>query len=40
MADNKKSFIAYSDWYGMFNALPNEVAGEFKQYANILYDSI
>jgi hypothetical protein len=28
MADNKKSFIAYSDWYGMFNALPNEVAGE------------
>jgi hypothetical protein len=28
MAINKKSFIAYSDWYGMFNALPNEVAGE------------
>lgn len=28
MADNKKSFIAYSDWYGMFKALPNDVAGE------------
>jgi uncharacterized phage protein (TIGR02220 family) len=28
MADNKKSFIAYSDWQGMFNALPDEVAGK------------
>ena len=28
MAENKKSFIAYSDWYGMFKALPNDVAGE------------
>lgn len=28
MAENKKSFIAYSDWYGMFNALPDEIAGK------------
>ena len=28
MAENKKSFIAYSDWNGMFKALPNDVAGE------------
>lgn len=28
MASGKKSFIAYSDWYGMFNALPDEVAGK------------
>jgi len=28
MAENKKSFIAYSDWHGMFNALPDEVAGK------------
>ena len=27
MAENKKSFIAYSDWHGMFNALPDDVAG-------------
>lgn len=28
MAQDKKSFIAYSDWDGMFQALPNEVAGK------------
>lgn len=28
MAQNKKSFIAYSDWYGMFKALPDDVAGK------------
>ena len=28
MADNKKSFIAYSDWKDTFDALPNEKAGE------------
>jgi len=28
MADGKKSFVAYSDWYGMFKALPDEVAGK------------
>lgn len=28
MAENKKSFIAYSDWDGMFQALPDEVAGK------------
>jgi DNA mismatch repair ATPase MutL len=28
MAENKKSFIAYSDWHGMFNALPDEIAGK------------
>ncbi len=28
MAECKKSFIAYSDWYGMFKALPDEVAGK------------
>jgi hypothetical protein len=28
MAENKKSFIAYSDWNGMFKALPDEVAGK------------
>lgn len=28
MAEGKKSFIAYSDWYGMFKALPDEVAGK------------
>lgn len=28
MAENKKSFIAYSDWHGMFNALPDDVAGK------------
>ena len=27
MAENKKSFIAYSDWNGMFKALPDDVAG-------------
>jgi hypothetical protein len=27
MAEHKKSFIAYSDWNGMFKALPDEVAG-------------
>jgi len=28
MADNKKSFIAYSDWKDTFDALPNDKAGE------------
>lgn len=28
MAQNKKSFIAYSDWYGMFKALPDDIAGK------------
>jgi hypothetical protein len=28
MAEGKKSFIAYSDWEGMFKALPDEVAGK------------
>jgi len=27
MAENKKSFIAYSDWKDMFDELPNEDAG-------------
>lgn len=28
MAQGKKSFIAYSDWDGMFQALPDEIAGK------------
>lgn len=28
MADGKKSFVAYSDWDGMFQALPDEIAGK------------
>lgn len=28
MAQGKKSFIAYSDWHGMFNALPDDIAGK------------
>jgi len=28
MAEGKKSFIAYSDWDGMFQVLPDEVAGK------------
>lgn len=28
MAENKKSFIAYSDWNGMFKMLPDDVAGK------------
>ena len=28
MAENKKSFIAYADWYGTFKSLPDEVAGK------------
>lgn len=28
MAEGKKSFIVYSDWYGMFKALPDDVAGK------------
>ena len=28
MAENKKSFIAYSDWNGMFQKLPDEIAGK------------
>ena len=27
MADNKKSFLAYADWYAQFNLLSNEEAG-------------
>jgi len=27
MAENKKSFIAYSDWYGTFSSLPDDIAG-------------
>lgn len=29
MAENKKSFVVYSDWYGTFKSLPDEVAGKF-----------
>lgn len=32
MAEGKKSFIAYSDWYGTFKALPDEVAGQLIKY--------
>ena len=28
MAQGKKSFIAYSDWYGTFKSLPDDVAGK------------
>ena len=28
MAENKKSFIAYSDWHEMFKQLPDDVAGK------------
>lgn len=28
MAEGKKSFIAYSDWDGMFQVLPDEIAGK------------
>jgi hypothetical protein len=28
MAENKKSFVVYSDWNGTFKALPDEVAGK------------
>jgi hypothetical protein len=28
MAENKKSFIAYSDWYGMLKVCPDDVAGK------------
>lgn len=28
MAENKKSFVAYSDWHGMFKQLPDDVAGK------------
>jgi len=28
MAQDKKSFVAYSDWDGMFQALPDEIAGK------------
>lgn len=27
MSDKKKSFVAYSDWYGTFKALPDDIAG-------------
>lgn len=32
MAQGKKSFIAYSDWYGTFKALPDEIAGQLIKY--------
>jgi hypothetical protein len=32
MAEGKKSFIAYSDWNGMFQALPDDVAGKLIKY--------
>lgn len=32
MAEGKKSFIAYSDWYGTFKALPDDVAGQLIKY--------
>lgn len=32
MAKDKKSFIAYSDWYGTFKAIPDEVAGQLIKY--------
>ena len=32
MAEGKKSFIAYSDWYGTFKALPDEIAGQLIKY--------
>jgi hypothetical protein len=32
MAEGKKSFIAYSDWDGMFQALPDEVAGKLTKH--------
>lgn len=28
MAENKKSFIVYTDWYGTFKSLPDDVAGK------------
>ena len=28
MAENKNSFLAYTDWQGMFKALPDEIAGK------------
>lgn len=32
MAQGKKSFIAYSDWYGTFKALPDDIAGQLIKY--------
>lgn len=32
MAEGKKSFIAYSDWQGTFNAIPDEIAGQLIKY--------
>ena len=32
MAVGKKSFVAYSDWYGTFKAVPDEVAGQLIKY--------
>jgi len=32
MAENKKSFIAYTDWYDTFNALPDEKAGQLVKH--------
>tara|TARA_R110000868_G_scaffold100115_2_gene275304 strand:+ start:414 stop:1103 length:690 start_codon:yes stop_codon:yes gene_type:complete len=32
MAEGKKSFIAYSDWYGTFRALPDDIAGQLIKY--------
>ena len=32
MAEGKKSFIAYSDWYGTFKELPDDIAGQLIKY--------
>ena len=28
MAEEKKSFVVYSDWYGVFKEIPDELAGK------------
>lgn len=30
--ENKKSFLAYADWKGMFDALPDEIAGKLVKH--------
>lgn len=32
MAENKTSFLAYADWQGMFNALPDDIAGKLVKH--------
>lgn len=32
MAENKNSFLAYTDWQGMFNALPDDIAGKLVKH--------